>query len=324
MEISTEKTLSIIIPVYNEEDCLAELYKRLIDALSTITEDYEVIFVNDGSTDRSLEILKNFAAKEYRVKIINLSRNFGHQPALTAGLSKVKGDLVVLMDGDLQDPPEVISDLVNSWKQGNQVVIAKRRQRAESGWRRLAFDAFYRILGFLSDHPIPLNAGIFGLLDKQVVGTIKGFSERNRFLPGLRSWVGFRQGVVYYDRVARHAGEPKQTLWKLCRYGLDAIFSFSYKPLRLSLILGFTIFLCTSFYSFLLLFFRIIGFNVVRGFTTTAIAILILGGIQLFSIGVLGEYLGRIYDEVKRRPYFIIDEMINVDDKTIDNNSSRK
>lgn len=312
MKINKGPTISLVIPIYNEEDCLPELYKRLNDAVSAVTHDFEILFVNDGSSDKSYEILRGFAATDDKVKIINLSRNFGHQPAVTAGLSYVKGDMVVLMDGDLQDPPEVIQDLVASWEQGNQIVIAVRRQRAESGWRRLAYAAFYRLLGFLSDHPIPLNAGIFGLLDRKVVEAIKGLPERNRFLPGLRSWVGFTQGIVYYNRVARYAGEPKQTLWRLWRYGLDAIFSFSYKPLRLSLFIGFIICLFSFSYAFLLFIFRIIGFNVVRGFTTTVMSILILGGIQLLSIGILGEYLGRIYDEVKHRPLFIVTDTVNI------------
>lgn len=316
MEIKDNLLISIVIPIYNEEKCILELYNRVNSSVTPITNNFEIIFVNDGSSDESYDILKKFAVTDNRVKIINLSRNFGHQPALTAGLSYSTGDLVILMDGDLQDPPEVIPDLVASWQQGNQVVMALRRHRAESGWRRLAFAAFYRVLGFLSDFPIPLNAGIFGLLDRKVVEVIRGFPERNRFLPGLRSWVGFTQGVVFYDREVRFAGEPKQSLWKLCRYGLDAIFSFSYKPLRLSLVLGLLIMLFSFSYALILLVFRLIGFNVVRGFTTIAMAILILGGIQLFTIGVLGEYLGRIYDEVKCRPYFIIAEMTNINKKS--------
>ena len=215
------------------------------------------------------------------------------------------------MDGDLQDPPAVIPELVGAWKRGAEVVVAERRSRIESGIRKHLFPLFYKFLGFLSDYPIPLNAGIFGLVDRQVVDSILRLTETNRYLPGLRAWVGFKTAVVYYDRAGRAAGEPKQTLSRLVKYALDAIFSFSYKPLRLTLWFGLT----TAFLSVLLgLFFivcRVFGIGlfgspVVYGYTSTLVFILLLAGVQLTSIGILGEYIGRIYDEVKRRPLFVL------------------
>jgi len=304
--------ISVVVPIHNEEDCLPELHARLIATLEGLGLEHQIIFVNDGSSDRSLELMSRYAEADRRIVIINLSRNFGHQPALSAGLSYASGDVVVLMDGDLQDPPELIGTMLECWRDGHEVVIAMRRGRGEKGLRKVMFDIFYKVLGFLSDYPLPLNAGIFGLLDRRCVEEINRLSEHNRFLPGLRCWIGFRQGSVYYERSNRFAGEPKQSFWRLVKYGLDAIFSFSYKPLRVALVLGLAVFGLTFSYASVLVFLRVIGYNVVRGFTTPTVAILILGGIQLFTIGILGEYLGRIYDEVKRRPYYIVSGVVNI------------
>ena len=214
------------------------------------------------------------------------------------------------MDGDFRDPPEVIEQLVEAWQQGAQVVIAERRSRQEHGFRTWAYPLFYKLLGFLSDYPIPLNAGIFGLLDRQVVDAINSLSENNRYLPGLRSWVGFRNAFVYYDRADRAAGEPKQNFWKLTKYAVDAVLSFSYKPLRLSLALGLTTALFALIYGLFLLITRLGGWQlmgpVVWGYTSTMVSFLFMGGIQLICLGLLGEYIGRIYDEVKQRPLFFI------------------
>jgi dolichol-phosphate mannosyltransferase len=240
------------------------------------------------------------------IVVLNLSRNFGHQAAISAGLNAATGDCVLVMDADLQDPPELLPELVATWRKGYQVVVAQRKTRAERGLRRFAFDAFYRVFGFLADYPIPLNAGVFGLMDRTVVDHLLLLDERNRFLPGLRSWLGFRQTIVWYDRQERAAGEAKQTYWKLLKYGLDALFSFSYKPLRLSWLFGIPISLFSFVYGLILVTLRIFDINVVPGFTTPTVLLLFFGGIQLISIGILGEYMGRIYDEVKRRPLFIV------------------
>lgn len=324
--------LSVVIPIYNEEDLVDTLHKRVTTTMETLGYPWEVVYVDDGSSDRSLQMLLTHQAHDERVKVIELSRNWGHQPAITAGLSVAKGSAVVLMDGDLQDSPEVIPQMVKAWEKGAQVVVAERRSRKERGLRRVLFPLFYKALGYLSDFPIPLNAGIFGLLDRQATDAINRLTESNRYLPGLRAWVGFKTAVVYYEREQRAAGEPKQNFWRLLKYALDAVFSFSYKPLRLSLALGaFTAFLSLA-YGMILVFCRFFGVGVfggpvIIGYTSTIVSILLLAGVQLICVGLLGEYIGRIYDEVKRRPLFLIhaihqdeakrgaDEVINLDDR---------
>ncbi len=306
--------IDLVIPIYNEEVLIPRLHAEVVRAMEQTGAEWEAIYVNDGSRDRSLELLRGLQQDDARVVVADLSRNWGHQAAITAGLSLARGDATVLMDGDLQDPPAVIPELVAAWKAGGQVVVAERRSRRERFLRRWLFAAFYRALGFLSDYPIPLNAGIFGLLDRRVVESINRMSETNRYLPGLRAWAGFRTAVVFYDRAERAGGEPKQTLWKLTKYGLDAIFSFSYKPLRLSLVAGGLASVFAMLYGVVLLICRIFniglfGRPVVDGYTSTIVSVLFLGGVQLFSVGILGEYIGRIYDEVKRRPLFFIQDV---------------
>ena len=226
--------LTIVVPIYNEEANLPCLHDRLLKVCENLNDIFwQVIYVDDGSTDHSLEIMRRQRESDSRFSIVTLSRNFGHQAAITAGLSLSDGDAVVLMDGDLQDPPELIPELVSRWQQGANVVRAHRRSRKEKGMRRIGFDLFHRLFTWITDFPIPPNAGIFGLLDRQAAEELKNLPEQNRFFPGLRSWVGLNQEVVYYDRDDRAEGEPKQSLGRLIRYALDAIFSFSYKPLRI-------------------------------------------------------------------------------------------
>jgi dolichol-phosphate mannosyltransferase len=311
--------ISVVVPIYNEEQLIEQLYAELKAATDPIGEDWEFVFVNDGSRDSSLEMLLKLQRIDPRVVVVELSRNWGHQPAITAGLSVAKGQAVVLMDGDLQDPPAVISDMVAAWKGGAEIVIASRRSRQEGGLRGRMFPLFYRLLGRLSDYPIPLNAGIFGLLARRALDAINQLPETNRYFPGLRAWVGFRTAEVFYDRQKRAAGEPKQSFTKLLRYGLDAIFSFSYKPLRLCLFIGVTVALFGMTYGFLLVLCRLnnkgmFGLEVVNGYTSTIVSILFLGGVQLIGIGILGEYLGRVYDEVKRRPLFLIRQVHSATD----------
>lgn len=303
--------ISLVVPVYNEELLIPRLHAEIVAAVQDLGVDWEVVYVDDGSRDQSLKLLREVQRQDARVTVIELSRNWGHQAALSAGLSVAAGDAVVLMDGDLQDPPSVIPDLVAAWRRGAQVVVAERRSRAERGPRRWLFHLFYRILGFLSDYPIPLNAGIFGLLDRQAVDAVRQLTETNRYLPGLRAWVGFQTAIVTYDRAGRAAGETKQSLWRLARYAFDAIFSFSYKPLRLSLVTGLITASFALLYGVVLLCCRLLdigmfGRPVVDGYTTTIVSVLFLGGVQLVGVGILGEYIGRIYDEVKRRPLFLI------------------
>jgi dolichol-phosphate mannosyltransferase len=279
--------------------------------MSAVLEPWEVVYVNDGSVDNSLEKLLDIQRSRSNVVVIELSRNWGHGAALAAGMEKACGDAVVLIDGDLQDPPAVIPQLLAEWRRGADVVIAQRQSRSESAMRKLLFTCFYRVLNMLSDYPIPLNAGIFGLMDRKVVDAVKRLPESNRYLPGLRAWVGYQTAIVLYRRAERAGGVPKQTLSRLIKYALDAIFSFSYKPLRLMLTIG----LVTAILSFLFGIFLVIcrilniglfGSPVVYGYTSTLVLVLMLSGVQLTSIGLLGEYIGRIYDEVKHRPLYII------------------
>jgi dolichol-phosphate mannosyltransferase len=306
--------ISLVIPIHDEEPLIDRLHREVVAAMQSLGLPWEVVYVDDGSHDRSAELLLERQASDSRVVLVQLTRNWGHQPAIAAGLTVAKGDAVVLMDGDLQDPPSVIPQLVAEWKRGGLVVVAQRTSRKEARIRKLLMASFYRLLGFLSDVPIPLNAGIFGLLDRQVVDALNRLEESNRYLPGLRAWVGFSTRFVSYAREARAAGEPKQSLFRLTRYALDAIFSFSYKPLRLSLLLGLTAATLAVIYGFLLVGCRLLGVGmfgvpVVNGYTTTIVSILFLGGTQLICVGILGEYIGRIYDEVKRRPLFLIREI---------------
>jgi len=303
--------ISLVVPIFNEGAIIPRLYQEIVAAMDQAGEPWEVVFVNDGSTDRSLELLLGLQATDRRAVVADLSRNWGHQPAITAGLALAGGDAVVIMDGDLQDPPSVIPEMLSAWRAGAEVVVAERRSRLESGVRRMLFPVFYRLLGFFSDFPIPLNAGVFGLLDRRAVDAVNRLSETNRYLPGLRAWVGFRTVTVFYDRQARAAGATKQTMWRLVRYAMDAVFSFSYKPLRISLFSGLVVAALAVLYGAVLVACRLmgtglLGLPVVTGYTSTIVAILFLGGVQLVSVGILGEYLGRVYDEVKRRPLYFL------------------
>jgi dolichol-phosphate mannosyltransferase len=303
--------LSLVTPIYNEQLIVNRLHEEVSRIFESIGLPWEVIYVDDGSRDDSLAMLLEFQRRDPHVVVAELSRNWGHQPAVTAGLSIARGDAIILMDGDLQDPPAVIPELVEAWKRGAEVVVAERRSRVETGLRKHLFPLFYKFLGFLSDYPIPLNAGIFGLVDRQVVDAILRLTETNRYLPGLRAWVGFKTVVVYYDRAGRAAGEPKQTLSRLVKYALDAIFSFSYKPLRLTLWFGLTTAVLSVLLGLFFILCRVFGIGlfgspVVAGYTSTLVFVLLLAGVQLTSIGILGEYIGRIYDEVKRRPLFVL------------------
>ena len=299
--------LVIVIPIYNEEENLAELQRRLSEVCSGIEScDWQVLYVNDGSRDRSLSIMLEQHRTDPRFTVLDLSRNFGHQAAITAGLMHADGDVVVFMDGDLQDPPEVIPELLECWRTGVQVVRAQRRSRQESGLRRLGFEAFHRVFTWIGEFPIPSQTGIFGLVDKQALEELKKLTEKNRFFPGLRSWVGFEQGIVYYDRQERAGGEPKQSFKRLIKYALDAIFSFSYKPLKVVTLCGTLVSAAGFLLACVFVIKRLAGFETAQtGFTTLVTLILFLGGVQLTAVGILGEYLARIYDEVKQRPLYI-------------------
>lgn len=304
--------VSIVIPIYNEEALLPRLNAEIRTVMDGLGEPSEVVYVNDGSTDRSLDLLTTTHNQfPNTVVVADLSRNWGHQAAITAGLTLARGDAIIVMDGDFQDPPSLIGEMVAAWRGGAEVVIARRTGRGERGLRRILFPLFYRALGCLSNYPIPLNAGVFGLMDRKVCAVINDLQETNRFLPGLRSWVGFRTAFVDFDRPDRAAGTPKQTLGRLLKYGLDAILSFSYKPLRLGLALGLITAAASMLAGLTLVYIRIrhLGIfrdNIVMGYTSLMCTVLFMASIQLICTGILGEYIGRIYDEVKRRPLFVI------------------
>ncbi len=306
--------LSVVVPIYNEEENITAFHTSVRTVLETLKESWEIVYVNDGSRDGSLSLLVEIQQRDPRVIVVELSRNFGHQAALTAGLQVAGGDAVILMDGDFQDPPEVLPRMVEAWKGGARVVIAERTRRAEKGIRGRLFPLFYKLMGLISDFPIPLNAGIFGLLDRQAADAIINLQEGNRYLPGLRAWVGFPTAFVYYERADRAAGEPKQTLLKLFKYAMDAIFSFSYKPLRLGMALGGIVLAFTLFLSMVAVgntFFHLKFFGLIlgAGHIGTLLAILFLGGVQLLCTGLLGEYIGRVYDEVRRRPLYLVHKL---------------
>ncbi len=302
-------SIAVVIPVYNEEPVLPELFRRLAAVFDREPAcAWSAILVNDGSRDRTTALIAEQHARDPRFKLVELSRNFGFQSALAAGLAAAAtADAVVTMDADLQDPPELIPELVAAWRGGAEVVRAVRRTRSETGLRRVAFDLFHKIFGVLSDFPIEPNSGTFGLLGSAAVQSFNQLSERNRYFPGLRAWVGFSRADVYYDRQERAAGQPQQTFRRLVRYALDGVFSFSYLPLRLLTYTGLFIALLGFAVGLFFIVRRLLGIEIAQtGFTTLVTLLLFLGGVQLIGIGVLGEYLGRVYDEVKHRPSYII------------------
>jgi glycosyltransferase involved in cell wall biosynthesis len=303
--------VSLVCPIFDEQEVLSRFHREVVAAMEPTRFPWELIYVDDGSRDQSLSILLRLKTADQRVRVVELSRNWGHQAAITAGLSVARGDAVVLIDGDLQDPPSVIPSMLKEWTNGAEVIVAQRKSRAEHDFRRHLFPLFYRALGFLSDYPIPLNTGIFSLMDRRAVDAVLQLTETNRYLPGLRAWVGFRTAVVFYAREDRASGEPKQTFSKLLKYALDAIFSFSYKPIRLTLLVGLTAAVASFLVGLFLIVCRVLGIGLfgspmVYGWTSTVVFIILLAAVQLTSIGILGEYIGRIYDEVKRRPLFLI------------------
>jgi polyisoprenyl-phosphate glycosyltransferase len=306
--------LSVVIPIYNEEETLPELHRRLTTVLSSLPIRWEIILVNDGSRDGSLHLLRDFAEADRQIRYVDLSRNFGHQAALYAGLSRSSGRAVILMDGDLQDPPEVIPDLLERWKAGHQVVFAVRRKRKEGLAKRLAYAVYYKVLRSVAYVPIPVDSGDFSLMDRRVVDIILRLPERNKFLRGLRAWSGFNQTAFEYERDARYAGETKYTLVKLMRLALDGLLAYSFIPLRMAYLAGMVVSLASFTLAGIYIVQRLMGdTQIPQGFTTLAVLVLFLGGVQLLCLGILGEYLGRIYEEVKGRPEYLEREAVNFD-----------
>jgi glycosyltransferase involved in cell wall biosynthesis len=303
--------VAIVIPVFNEEAVLPALLTRLTAIFAAQPDcTWRALLVDDGSRDRSADLARAQTAGDARFELVELSRNFGFQSALAAGLARahaIAADAVVTMDSDLQDPPELIPQLVAAWRGGAEVVRATRRSRAERGLRRAGFDLFHAVFGQLIDYPIEPNTGTFGLIGRHALAAFQQMPERHRFFPGLRAWVGFPSTDVLYDRQERAAGQPQQSFGRLMRYALDGLFSFSYLPLRVLTYAGFVI---SGLGFALALFFvvrRLLGIEIAQvGFTTLITVVTFLGGVQLIGIGVLGEYLGRIYDEVKQRPVYLV------------------
>lgn len=306
--------LSVVVPCFNEEEVLTETVKQLTKFCNAQTElNTELIFIDDGSRDRTRSMLGAFAAQDPRIRVICFARNFGHQIAVTAGINHAAGDAVVLIDSDLQDPPEVIHEMVAKWREGYDVVYGTRTERpGESAFKLGTARAFYRLLNKLSDVPIPLDTGDFRLMSRRVVNTLNAMPEHDRFVRGMVSWVGFRQTALPYKRAPRFAGTSKYPLRKMIRFAADGILSFSTKPLQIAITMGLiaaALALLGIVYALALRVFTEIW---VEGWTTLMIAVLFIGGVQLISIGILGEYIGRIYNEVKRRPLYIIEQDIRI------------
>lgn len=300
---------SIVIPAYNEEAVIAESYKRLKAVMDTTNEEYELIFVNDGSRDKTCEILSSICDKDKNVKLIDFSRNFGHQTAITAGMDNSSGQAVVVIDADLQDPPEVIIDMIAKWKEGYDVVYGKRgKRKGETFFKLFTAKVFYRFLKSMTTVDIPVDTGDFRLIDRKVCDALSSLSEKNRYVRGLVSWVGFKQTDVTYVREERFAGETKYPLKKMIKFALDGITAFSYKPLKLSTYLGFLLSAGSFIYLLAVICIKLFTDKAVSGWASTLSVSLFFNGIILIMLGIMGEYIGRIYDESKNRPLYIIRE----------------
>lgn len=306
--------LNIVIPCYNEEEVLHESYKRFSQVMTCAGFDYSLIFVNDGSRDRTLEILKEFAAKDAHVQVLSFSRNFGHQNAVSAGLHHADGDAVIIIDADLQDPPEVIPAMVAQWQEQkcNIVYAVRESRKGESFFKLITAKIFYRTLNMLSEYRFPVDTGDFRLIDRQVLNAFLRFPEKHKYLRGLFSWMGFQQAPFYYKRDERFAGETKYSFTKMIKLASIGIFGFSKKPLKLAISLGvFCIFFAMLLVVWMLYLNIFQPEQIVPGWSSTIFIVLLMGGIQLFTIGILGEYIGNIFDETKNRPEYLIQEKIN-------------
>jgi dolichol-phosphate mannosyltransferase len=306
-----EMTVSIVVPFYNEQECMEETYRRLTAVMESTGERYELIFVNDGSRDLSPGIVEQLCEQDPRVRLIDLSRNFGHQIAVTAGLNHTSGQAVVIIDADLQDPPEVILEMIDLWRQGYEVVYGRRLSRqGETGFKKLSAKVFYRLLNALTNVDIPLDTGDFRLIDRKVCDVLNRMSERNRYIRGLVSWAGFKQTAVEYERDRRFAGVTKYPLRRMVRFALDAVTSFSHKPLRLASYFGFALSAVSFVYLLIVLYEKLFTDWTVAGWSSIVAMNLLFDGIMLIILGIMGEYIGRIYDEIKNRPLYIVSKKV--------------
>lgn len=309
--MSSRPEISVVVPTLNEADILPELLRRLTAVLVKMDTSYEILIVDDGSTDDSPDILTKAARENPGIRVIRLSRNFGQQIAATAGIDRARGNVVVLMDGDLQDPPELIPDLLERWRAGYQVVYAVKARRQESWFKRALFSGFYRVITRIAHVEMPAGAGTFSAFDRRVADVLRASPERHRYLAGLRAWAGFKQTGVVFDREARAAGKPRQSYVRLFRLALDGIFAFSDVPLRISSWLGLTVSVFAVGMAMIIVGLKIFTDEAIPGWASNMTTISFLGGIQLLTIGILGQYLGRVYEEVKRRPLYVVAEEFN-------------
>ena len=313
MTLLPRPTLSLVLPIYNEEDVIPELHRRLQDFLAKLPLETEVLFVNDGSRDRSMELLRDIAEGEARYRILSFARNFGHQTAITAGVDYARGKAVVVMDADLQDPPEVVLEMVARWREGFDVVYGRRRKREGETWFKLLTARwFYRVFAAMIPNEVPLDTGDFRLMSRRVVVALRELRETHRFVRGMVAWIGFKQTEVLYDRPGRFAGETKYPLRKMVRFAVDGITSFSILPLRFSTYLGMLMSTASVGVIVWALLAKYVFRQTVQGWTAIVIIIAIFASVQLLMIGILGEYIGRIYEEVKRRPLYIVSDTVNL------------
>lgn len=306
--------ISLVIPIYNEEVIIPTLFDRCIKALPSISENFEIIAVDDGSSDQSLALLLECHQKDSRFKVLSLSRNFGHQAAFLAGLTHARGEVVAMIDGDLQDPPELLATFYAKIQEGYEVVYAVRKKRKERGLKRLAYWVYYRLLDAVSEVPIPHDSGDFSMISRKALNSILGTTEQSLFIRGIRSWVGFKQTGIEYDRDKRFGGEPKYTLKKLFQLAYNGIFSFSQFPIKFLTNLGVFVLISSFIYSAYTIYLRLFTDTVPQGFTTMIIAIFMLSGIQLIALGIIGEYVLRIYDESRGRPLFLVQQFYEEDE----------
>ena len=307
--------MSIIVPIYNEEEVLPETYKRLTAVMQQFGEAYELVFVNDGSRDRSPYMLAELCEQDKNVKFINFSRNFGHQPAITAGMDYARGQAVVVIDADLQDPPELILDMAAKWREGFDVVYGKRTKRkGETIFKKVTAKFYYRLLKSMTKVEIPTDTGDFRLIDRKVCNAMKRMPERNRYVRGLVSWVGFKQTAVEYVRDERFAGETKYPLRKMLKLAMDGITSFSYKPLKLATGLGFVFAIVSFIYLLVVIFLALFTDTTISGWASMMVVQLFSTGVILIVLGIIGEYVGRIFDEIKERPTYIVRETIGFEE----------
>lgn len=303
--------LSVIVPVFNEELLIPDSSKRLCSVMQKLGGRYELIFVDDGSCDRTWEILQEERRRNPAIRLIHFSRNFGHQMAITAGMDYAQGDAIVTLDADLQDPPELIEPMLAKWQEGYDVVHARRvRRLGETVFKKWTAAFFYRLVRRVSNVDIPVDVGDYRLMSRKVVEEMKGLRERHRYIRGLTAWLGFKQAFVDYVREKRFAGSTKYSLMKMIKFSMDGLASFSILPLRLATMVGFASALFAFFYILYALYVNLIRHDVVRGWTTVTIAIFFLGGIQLICLGIIGEYIGMIHEESKQRPLYIIDSIL--------------